>query len=63
MNPTVKQTFGELHDKTFKRFDVLTKLGYRIKYIWEEDYDKITRTMEKELKNTLRECSNSLNEF
>ena len=59
MNPTVKQTFGELHDKTFKRFDVLTKLGYRIKYIWEEDYDKITRTMEKELQNTLREYSTS----
>ena len=44
INPTVKKTYGELNDNTFLRFDVLKKLGYNIKYIWECDFNMLLRT-------------------
>ena len=33
-------SFKELNQKTFERFDEIKKLGYNIKYIWENDYNK-----------------------
>jgi hypothetical protein len=39
-NPTCHKTFGELYNNTFKSFDKLKKLGYNLKYIWENDWLK-----------------------
>ena len=33
-------SFKELNQKTFERFDEIKKLGYNIKYIWENEYNK-----------------------
>ncbi len=40
MNKRCKLTYGELYKKTIKKFDDLIKLGYKVKYIWENDYIK-----------------------
>ena len=45
INPTVKKTYGELNDQTFKRFDKLKQNGYKIQYIWECDFDIMIRNM------------------
>lgn len=34
------KTMKELYEETFKRFDMLLSLGYKIIYIWESDYNK-----------------------
>ena len=33
-------SFKELNQKTFERFDEIKKLGYNIKYVWENDYNE-----------------------
>ena len=33
-------SFKELNQKTFERFDEIKKLGYNIKYVWENEYNK-----------------------
>ena len=33
-------SFKELNQKTFERFDEIKKLGYTIKYVWENEYNK-----------------------
>ena len=33
-------SFKELNQKTFERFDEIKKLGYTIKYVWENDYNE-----------------------
>ena len=38
-NKTCSETFGKLHDDTFKKFDKLILLGYNINYIWENDWN------------------------
>jgi G:T-mismatch repair DNA endonuclease (very short patch repair protein) len=43
VNPVVKKTYGELHEHTFRRFAVLKGLGYKIKYVWEADFDRVTK--------------------
>ena len=42
-----KRTFGELYNNTFKRFDKLKLLGYNIKYIWENDWNKFKAGLDK----------------
>jgi|ERR1035437_3038891 hypothetical protein len=39
-NPTCNKTFGELYNITLKKFDVFRENGYKIKYIWENDWKK-----------------------
>ena len=38
INENVKKTFYELNSETFCRFEKLTKLGYKVCYIWESDF-------------------------
>lgn len=38
INKSCKKTFGELYNKTIKKFNVLKRMGYIIKYIWENDW-------------------------
>ena len=38
VNITNKRTFGELNKRTFKRFDELKEMGYKIIYIWESGF-------------------------
>jgi hypothetical protein len=40
INEVTNTTFGQLYDKTIVRFDALVNLGYSIKYIWENEWDK-----------------------
>lgn len=44
------KTFREIHDHTFKRFDILKKFGYHIIYVWESDWDNFHRGKTKSLK-------------
>lgn len=53
-NPKVKKTYQELHDNTFKRFDILKQLGYNIQYIWESDWDKIMKGTLKDIKEAIK---------
>jgi len=39
-NKTIKKSYGELYDETFKRFSALENHGYTIKYIWESEWLK-----------------------
>jgi hypothetical protein len=39
LNKTCDETFGKLYDDSFKKFDKLTLLGYKVKYIWELDWN------------------------
>jgi len=38
MNELCKSPFGKLYLNTIKRFDLLKRMGYNIKYIWESDW-------------------------
>ena len=40
LNKKIKMSFGKLHEKTFSRFNDISKLGCTIKYIWESDWKK-----------------------
>lgn len=40
-NQICHKTFGELYSDTFKRFRKLKKLGYKVNYIWESDWENI----------------------
>jgi len=50
INYTTKKTFGELYDDTVKKFDKITKLGYTVKYIWENDWKRFKDGKTNELK-------------
>jgi len=39
-HPHYKITFKKVYDKTFNRFKILKDSGYKIKYIWENDWKK-----------------------
>jgi len=39
-NTILKKSFKELYDNTFSRFYNLNRLGYNVKYIWENDWNK-----------------------
>jgi hypothetical protein len=39
INEVNNQSFGDLYTKTINKFEILTKNGYNIKYIWERDWD------------------------
>ena len=45
INKNTKLTFGELYKKTFDRFDILRKLGYELKYIWENDWKQFKKNL------------------
>lgn len=40
INPLNGKFMGELYLKTIFRFEDLIKHGYRVKYVWEDDYKK-----------------------
>lgn len=40
IHPVFKITYYDLLEKTFKRFEAIRSLGYRIFYIWEKEYDR-----------------------
>ena len=48
-NLLCKKTFGELYDYTFLRFQKLKELGYKVKYIWENDWERYKTGKDKTL--------------
>jgi hypothetical protein len=38
LNPVIKKTFGQLHEKTLKREKTLKEAGYNVVSIWEADW-------------------------
>jgi hypothetical protein len=46
-NETCHKTHRELYERTINRFNFLKKLGYNIKYIWENDWKKFKRGTDK----------------
>ena len=40
IHPFIKKTYGYLYDKTFEKLNKLKSLGYNVKYIWENDWNK-----------------------
>jgi len=38
-NKLCHKTFGQLYENTFKKFKILKDNGYKVKYIWEDDWD------------------------
>ena len=49
IHPLLKVKYGELYDKTFKRFDTLVNMGYSIRYIWENDWRRWKQGTTKKL--------------
>lgn len=47
-NKLCHKSFGKLYKETFKRFENLKKLGYVVKYIWENDWNKFKKQISKE---------------
>jgi len=45
IHPKVKKSFGELYENTFKMLDKVKALGYNVKYIWENDWNKFKKGM------------------
>jgi len=39
INPITNKTFLDLHKETFTRFEKLSKLGYKVYFIWESDWN------------------------
>ena len=50
IHPKTKITFGEMYNKTIFRLNQLKSMGYIIKYVWENDWNKFDRGMEKTIK-------------
>jgi hypothetical protein len=48
-HPSLQITYGELLNKTFKRFEILSKMGYTIQYVWENDWLEWKRGKTKNL--------------
>ena len=46
-NEKCSKTFGELYKKTFNKFKILNSLGYRIKYIWETDWNNFKKGIDE----------------
>lgn len=46
INPSCYKTFKQLNEETFKRFDEIRSLGYKIIYIWESDFIKNNKIKE-----------------
>ena len=43
-NKNTNSTFGKLYEKTFSRFNDISKLGCTVKYIWEADWNEWKKT-------------------
>ena len=39
INKANKTKFGDLYNSIIKKFEILKRNGYSIKYIWESDWD------------------------
>ena len=46
-NKTCHKHHGELYHNTMRRFDELKRLGYNVKYIWENDWKKFEHGIDK----------------
>jgi len=46
-NSLLKKTYGELYNKTIKRNNIITKLGYNLITIWESDFIKLEKENNK----------------
>ena len=49
-NETCHDTHGNLYKKTTERFCYFKSLGYTVKYIWENNYKRYLKGLDKELK-------------
>lgn len=47
-NLLLKKTYGELYDKTVKRNNKITNLGYNLVTIWESDFIKLEKQIKSE---------------
>jgi len=43
IHPKRGNTFGELYQNTFKRLNILKENGYKVNYIWEDDWKKFKK--------------------
>jgi hypothetical protein len=47
IHPKRKISYDKLREKTFKKLKKLKSLGYNVKYIWQDDWNKFKRGTEK----------------
>lgn len=47
INKNCKKTFGELYNKTIEKFKKLKTLGYKVKYIWENDWNNFKKGIDE----------------
>lgn len=47
IHPRTKITFGEIYKNTFNRLNKLKSFGYDVKYIWETDWNKFKKRIDK----------------
>ncbi|MCK5021415.1 MAG: zinc-ribbon domain-containing protein [Candidatus Peribacteraceae bacterium] len=43
INPVNKKPFGQLHQETLERITTLKENGYKVVYIWENDFNKVSK--------------------
>lgn len=53
----LKKTYGEINKDTFERFDKIYQKGYKIKYIWENDWNNYYVNKNNDIKNILKNYS------
>ena len=46
-NKICHKTYGDLYNFTFNKFKKLKQLGYKIRYIWENDWNKFKNGIDK----------------
>jgi len=51
-NKTCHMTHGELYNQTMNRLNTLKSMGYVVKYVWEYDFKRYIKGIDKELKIT-----------
>ena len=47
INPACKKSYGELYENTIKKFELLKNCGYNVRYVWESDWKKFKRGIDK----------------
>jgi hypothetical protein len=43
-HPVLKRTYGEIYDYMIDKFDYLSLNGYKVTYVWEDDWEKFKKS-------------------
>jgi hypothetical protein len=43
-HPVLKRTYGEIYDYMIEKFDYLSLNGYKVAYVWEDDWEKFKKS-------------------